>query len=266
MKYVLRDLGESAEINRGGRGPPLWRETGTLLGAAAGLALALYFTIGWIVEFALPLISTEREHAWFSGFELPSAYTPDADTQKRLDLADAILRKLATAPGVPAIPYRLSLLDETQPNAFALPGGTVAITRGLLDLLGDDEIALAFVLAHELGHFAQRDQLRGIGRQFGRTLVWALIFGGNGGDVLTGHTGALLELGHSRKQEAGADRFAMGVILATYGRAASADRLFRWLDEKSLHLTGLDLLATHPAPADRVEALRRYAQEFEVLP
>ena len=50
------------------------------------------------------------------------------------------------------VPYSFKLLDAKEINAFSLPGGPVYVYRGLLDIMGDDDDALACVLGHECGH------------------------------------------------------------------------------------------------------------------
>ncbi len=74
--------------------------------------------------------------------------------------------------------YRFTVLDSTEVNAFALPGGYIYITRGLLAYL-DSEAELAAVLGHELGHVTARHSVRqisaakatGIGLAIGSILV-----------------------------------------------------------------------------------------------
>ncbi len=68
-------------------------------------------------------------------------------------------RKLAAASGRPQLPYEFVVLNNSTPNAWALPGGKIAINRGLLTLL-DDESQLAAVLSHEVVHAAARHSAR----------------------------------------------------------------------------------------------------------
>jgi Zn-dependent protease with chaperone function len=255
MKFVPRDMGGAAEASNPGPGG-LRREIAFLLLASAALLVALYLSVGWMVELALPRISVEREKTWFSGFSLGVRSVEPAsplETQ-RFATARDVLSRLRAAPGVPALEYKLVLVDDSAPNAFALPGGTIGITRGMLALL-DDEIALAFVLGHELGHFAQRDHLRRMGRAAGRALVWSVVFG-DASDLLTRHAGELLELAHSRRQESGADVFGLELVHTVYGRTAGAERLFEWLDERQRLPAWTRWLHTHPHPGDRVQHLR----------
>src|SRR5687767_101561 len=63
----------------------------------------------------------------------------------------------------PQLPWQFRVLDDAQPNAFALPGGYIYITRGLLGLM-DSEAELASVLGHEIGHVTARHSVSMISR------------------------------------------------------------------------------------------------------
>lgn len=261
MKFVQRDLGDAAEASSGGGETGLGREILLMGGALLGLTLGLWFGIGWATELALPLISTATEKSWFGRFSPPQAdeeTSPDAAQKAQRDRASAVLSRLVADPAVPRLDYRLFFIPEEKPNAFAFPGGAIGVTQGLLDVVEDD-VALAFVLGHELGHFAQRDHLRGIGRQIGRQLAWALIFGGDGGDLLGSHLSTLLDLRHSRGQESGADIFGLELVHRTYGTTAGTDRLFAWLERRDSNPRWIEMLQTHPVPANRLAEMRAHA-------
>lgn len=259
MKYVHRELGEAAEASNPGPAG-MRREILFLIGATALLFVAAYFAIGWAVELALPRISVERERAWFSSFTLDEKIAAPSNRveAERFGHAEEVLKKLAARPGVPALDYKLVFIADKKPNAFAFPGGTIGITRGMLDLL-DDEISVAFVLGHELGHFAQRDHLRGIGRSVGRALVWAIFFGDTG-DSLSQHSATLLDLAHSRHQENGADLFGLELVYGAYGKSEGAERLFTWLELRERQPAWVSWMQTHPHPGDRVRHLREHAK------
>src|SRR5919199_4131612 len=63
--------------------------------------------------------------------------------------------KLAAASERPNLPWTFKVVDDASPNAFALPGGFIFVTRGLLDLM-DSEAELATVVGHEIGHVTAR--------------------------------------------------------------------------------------------------------------
>ena len=63
--------------------------------------------------------------------------------------------RLARASQRPNLPWHFTVVDEPAVNAFALPGGYIYVTRGILPFL-DDEAQLAGVLGHEIGHVTAR--------------------------------------------------------------------------------------------------------------
>ncbi len=67
--------------------------------------------------------------------------------------------ELAQQTGFPKYPFTFRLVDLAVPNAFALPGGQIFITRGMLDLGLDDDM-LAAVLGHEIAHVTLEHYLR----------------------------------------------------------------------------------------------------------
>ncbi len=68
---------------------------------------------------------------------------------------NSVGQRLAKRSAQPNLPYEFTVLNSDVPNAWALPGGKIAINRGLLTLL-EDESQLAAVLAHEVVHAAAR--------------------------------------------------------------------------------------------------------------
>ncbi len=260
MKFVRRDLGAAAEASAGGGRTGVFREFVLMGGALLALVLGLWFGIAWTIELALPLVSPGTEHRWFGDFSPPAARSganPAVDRRAALARVTAVLAKLSADPAVPRIPYRVFILPGDEPNAFAFPGGAIGVTEGLLDVV-DEEVPLAFVLGHELGHFAQRDHLRGLGRQLGRQLAWALIFG-EGGDLLGSHLSSLLEIRHSRGQESAADLFGLELVHRRFGTTTGTEKLFLWLEARDRNPRWLEMLQTHPVPANRLQAMRAHA-------
>ena len=103
--------------------------------------------------------------------------------------------------------FRFTLLDSDQVNAFALPGGYIYITRGLLAYL-NSEAELAGVLGHEIGHVTARHSVR---QQSGSTLAGlagmavAMKTGSRSAYDLTSLLGSALISGYGRKMELEAD-------------------------------------------------------------
>lgn len=167
-------------------------------------------------------------------------------------------------------PFVFRVLDSPVVNAFALPGGYIYVTRGLMTYL-ENEAQLAVVLGHEVGHVlgrhsseqAARAQLSQLG------LVGAAVLGGvvGGGNVAQGileygSTGVqLLQLKYGRGAEREADM--AGVAYAEFAGydAAQAARFFRALSRLSSQngSTLPSFLSTHPDPAEREQTIPELA-------
>jgi predicted Zn-dependent protease len=133
--------------------------TGMLVGlgyAGAGLA---QIDIGRLVKAIAP-VSDEAEIDIGKGIaaNLLGAAAPVDDPALQA-YVNQIGRWLSLQTEKPDMPWRFAVLDTDSVNAFALPGGYVFVTRGLL-LLIRDESELAGVLAHEISHVIERHALK----------------------------------------------------------------------------------------------------------
>src|SRR5215471_333787 len=86
------------------------------------------------------------------------------DNQSLQNYVQTIGRRLAAVSHRPNIEWRFTVVDSPVVNAFAIPGGYVYLTRGILAYLGS-EAELAGVMGHELGHVTARHAVRQITRQ-----------------------------------------------------------------------------------------------------
>ncbi len=143
-------------------------------------------------------------------------------------------------------------------NAFALPGGIMVFTRGLLDEAGSPE-EIAGIAAHELGHLAHDHSTRALYRSFAVALLVGVLFGDlTGGTLAGGLAEWLVNTGYSREVERDADAFALERLKAAgIGTEGLAD-FFARLEEKHGDESGLlfGLLSTHPATAERLAHIR----------
>ena len=180
-------------------------------------------------------------------------------------------QELAAASELPDLPFTFTLLNSEVVNAFALPGGYVYVTRGLL-VLADDEAELAGVLAHEIGHVSARHSAqrysRGVLAQGGLTLgtIVAGVLGGAAAAEAVGQAGGAGAkawlAGYSRDQEFQADDLGVRYLArAGYDPGAMPSFLEKLArnDELARQLAGKDdaaetsWFATHPRTPDRVQ-------------
>lgn len=256
MKFEPRSADESVNVTA--RHP--LADAATL---ALGLGAALIVLTALLALFADALvarISIKTELRWFGNMlpaELMLQGTESDSDEARA--ATALMQRLA-AHWDSDYEFRLAISDESAPNALAFPGGLIVVTRGLLDGV-ESENELAFVLAHELGHFRNRDHLRGLGRSAAIGLVIGTLTSGGSGGFGFGVADLALR-GFGREQESDADRFALEIMFAEYGHVGESWRFFERIEQRyGSGSAMLNYLETHPLPNNRLDALRDYARE-----
>lgn len=175
-----------------------------------------------------------------------------------------VVAKIAKVSAQPDLDYRVTVLDSPVVNAFALPGGYVYVTRGLI-ALANDEAELASVIAHEIGHVNARHVARRQTATVGASIFGALIgtvLGNTAVDRIVAMGTEGLLAGYSREQEREADELAVAYLTgAGYDPYAARD----FLDTMNAyaafqaHLAGTSYdpqqvgwLSSHPATGERI--------------
>jgi Zn-dependent protease with chaperone function len=182
MRFQPKEPEEAINYSR----ESLVREAAVLL-LATGLAAAVLFLIlGEAIEFAVPRIPVRWEKSILG--TLARALDAD-DTVTSGAALDELARRIASRWPDSGYEFHVSIAENDTPNASALPGGGIVVTRGLIEQ-SESENELAFVLAHELGHFHGRDHLRGIGRAAAFTLLSATLGAAAGMGVPDGAAGS----------------------------------------------------------------------------
>jgi predicted Zn-dependent protease len=181
----------------------------------------------------------------------------------------------------PDLPWTFSVIDTETINAFALPGGSILVSSGLLKRLGS-ESELAGVLSHEIAHVVKRHQITAIqsaargnlAKSIGADIVSDRVRmpGGAAGQVLKPFAinlvGDLIKDGFflrplDRGLEYEADQLA--VVIATragydpYGLVGALQMLAQYKGDGD----AASVFATHPAPSDRLGELEKFMPAIE---
>jgi len=177
-------------------------------------------------------------------------------------------QKLAKVSDRPQLPFEFVVINDSVPNAWALPGGKLAVNRGLLTEL-KSEAELAAVLAHEIVHAAARHGARSVERgtllAAGAAIISVLASDNKHAGLvdLAAQGGAMLvNFRFSREHELEADHYGMDyMVRAGYDPQAAVE-----LQETFVRLSGgketnwlTGMLATHPPSQERVDANRKKA-------
>lgn len=179
---------------------------------------------------------------------------------------DSLVARLLPHSHLAGIQPVSTLVASKQLNAFAVPGGVIGINAGLF-AFADQEAPLVSVVAHELGHLAQRHYARGKARAeqtqiptMAAMLAGMLIAAGGGGDAgiaaAMGSQAAFIQdqLSYSRRFEREADRSGLQIMAsAGYDPQAMVD-MFRTM-QRMIALQGgnpPEFLLTHPVTQSRI--------------
>jgi predicted Zn-dependent protease len=236
----------------------------TLTTLAATLAGCSVNPVTGETEFSL--MSAQQEVALGSSNYGPSQqsqggrYYIDPDLQVYVQ---EVGKKLAAASDRPGLPYEFVVLNNSTPNAWALPGGKIAVNRGLLIHL-KDEAELASVLGHEIVHAAARHSAAQMTR--GTFIgLGAAALGAVGGNYGLGETGSqMAQMGaaawmakYGRGDELEADAYGMDYLVKAgydpYG-AVRVQQTFVKLSEGRQEDFINGMFASHPPSRARVEA------------
>ena len=181
----------------------------------------------------------------------------------------SIVSRLLSAADQPNSKFTVTILDSPIVNAFALPGGYVYVTRGLL-ALANDQSELAAVLAHEISHVILKHAQARTNRIKTTALVDKVVTGVFGGDPSTDQSANKAQLSlaaFSQAQELAADK--EGIMIA--GKAGfdphAAARFLGVMGRFAQYISGskdqgADFLSSHPSTPDRIQKATEIARSF----
>lgn len=160
-------------------------------------------------------------------------------------------------------PFKLYLVHEPQPNAFATPGGNIYVTDELLYFVHNTE-ELAGTLCHEVSHTIHHDSMALIQKEqqiARRELGAAILLGPSAAHVLgIALIGKLRALGYSRDVESSADLTGADICAASGDNPWGLVWLFQDFDKADIAQVP-QLLSNHPDNPHRVEALKEHFRE-----
>ncbi|WP_245292319.1 MULTISPECIES: M48 family metalloprotease [Rhizobiaceae] len=207
-----------------------------------------------------------REHP-----RIVASYGGEYKDEKTERLVARITGALTAVSENPNQSYRITLLNSPAINAFALPGGYLYVTRGLL-ALADDASEVAAVLSHEMAHVTANHGIQRQQREEAEVIASRVVSEVLSSDLAGKQAlarGKLRLAAFSRNQELQADVIGVRMLgEAGYDPYAAA----RFLDAMAAYSRfssvdpdtdqSMDFLSSHPNAPQRVELARRHARAF----
>ena len=209
-------------------------------------------------------ISTEQEIAMGqqAGPEIEKEFDNKVASENLQKYVASIGGKLAEVSDRP-MPYEFALLASDVPNGFALPGGKIYVTAGLVSRI-TNERQLAAVLAHEVVHVADKHSVKGLQRQMGAAILVELAGAAAGSDkAQTAEAAAKLATGvtnlkYGRNDESRSDAYGVTYMVRAGYNPWGMVELLELLQSLSNAEQGLfgDFFASHPLTSKRIDEVR----------
>lgn len=209
--------------------------------------------------------SIEREHE-----RILASYGGIYEHPRLEESLNKIVRRLVAASERPDLGYKVTILNSSSINAFALPSGQLYVTRGLI-ALANDASELASVLAHEMAHVVARHAVIRENQARQAALVSRVVSDLGNDPELTALALAKTKVtmaSFSRAQEFEADGIGVGTSARAGYDAFGAVRFLTSMERNArLRVRGADLrslefLASHPATPERIGNARANAKQF----
>jgi predicted Zn-dependent protease len=183
--------------------------------------------------------------------------------------------RIAAASGLTGQQWEYNLIDDNKVNAFALPGGKIAVYTGILPVTRD-EAGLAAVLGHEVAHVVARHGAERMSQQLGVQIGASLA--GLAAGVATGNQGAVdlvaqlfgagasvgVLLPWGRSQESEADHIGLIMMAkAGYDPRAARDLWVRMAESSRSASRPPEFLSTHPTEETRIRQIEAWLPEAQ---
>ena len=225
-----------------------------MTGGLVAIVVGIYFLLGLAVNLIVPHLSVDFEK------KLADALMPEIELETEFKAQQDYLQSLVNTmqQQCASLPYdfEVSYSESDQFNAVALPGGRIIVFGGLFKS-AEAENELAFVLAHEMGHYANRDHLKAMGRGLVLMAISSALFGADSGlSGVIGNGLNLTELSFSREQETDADEFALATLNCAYGHINGALQFMGKFPKEADPGDIGHYFSTHPEVERRMEHLR----------
>jgi predicted Zn-dependent protease len=250
----------------------------TGIGDRAGIGTCFLFTL--LVTAAAcatnPVTGKRQMSLLSEADEIAIGQQQDAEIRREMGVYDdpelqryvnEIGQELARVSHRPNLPWNFTIVDSPAVNAFALPGGYIYVTRGILAYL-DDESELAGVLGHEIGHVTARHAAQAYTRQaqagIGLAILGIFVPAAAPFADLSSAGLSVLFLRHGREAELEADRLGVEYGSGVGYDPAGVPRFLATLARiNKLSERGVpNWLSTHPDPGSRVTKAEPVAGKF----
>ena len=180
-------------------------------------------------------------------------------------MVERIMSRLIAVADDPGFEWEVALIEDDQTvNAFALPGGKMAVYTGILPVTGS-EAGLAVVMGHEIAHVVARHGTQHVTESMildlGKSGLVALLDAGNYRGIFDAAGTVLVDLPFSRKDESEADHIGLVYMARAGYDPREAIEFWQRMEAQAGGGSQPEWLSTHPSHGTRIEQLRAWLPE-----
>jgi len=237
--------------------------------ACASLVLVAVFGVPAIADRLAPLIplSVERNLGVAVDKQIRAMLDTSRSNGRPFECGDAsreragrealdrLMRRMERAAELP-IPLDAKVVRRREANAIALPGGHIYVFEGLIQRARSPD-ELAAVLAHEIGHVANRDGTRSILQAAGLSFLFGMLLGDfTGGGVVVIAARTIVQSAYARDVEAAADLYGVRLMAKIGGDGKALGTILERIGGLE---PGITILSDHPETKARIQAINAAA-------
>lgn len=212
-----------------------------------------YKCLDFLIDIGIDNLSPTLEKKLFStiGDKLFEDYKADKNIQN-------LVNGLSKCADI-SYPLKARVKLSKQLNAFAFPGGQIVIFSSLINS-SKSQNGLAFILAHEIGHFKNRDHLR----MLGKSMLFSLLISSISNSSLDASLSPLTtvaQMKYSRLHETQADTIGLDILNCYYGHVGGAMEFFNSITKYGKNSIIAKYFASHPPTIDRIKNLNNLIKQ-----
>lgn len=266
LRVSSAEFAELAEKRLQKRGKPFPTAAAVFMTASAVIVGLLALAYFWFIPFLAGRLASNMpvEYEVKMGEEAYRSLIKEYKVlPEKTDLLNMFFQQLDIQT---EYPVRITVVEEKQVNAFAVPGGHIVVFSGLLDKMQRPE-ELAALLAHEYSHVALRHTTRSMMQSLGTYMAVSLIFGDltGVGAVLVENANSLKNLEYSRRLEKEADLNGLRLLEARHINPEGFVWLFGTL-QKEGGAAPAEWLSSHPDMNNRIGYVKKEMGPVQEVP
>ena len=224
-----------------------------LVGGILSVVLIFLISFNSISAYFIDRISPETQLKIETIFKSDKKEVTPSKYQKQIALLENIKEKIVeedtSIQGKSEL--EINVLKNKEINAMIKPDGSIYFTTKLLDEnLPEQE--LAFILAHEIGHYSNKDHLKSLSKQIAYAIICILAGMDQEVSKVVQSVSEIEFLSHSREQEKRADLYANKMLIKIYGTNDGAKALIKRLKDKRDFPEFLHYFSSHPSWDERL--------------